>query len=96
MSKQKMLHRSTFRQADLAVTIQGTQKAYELVKKSGMSEAEIIKAGFALSDVKFRTVSENCWLVGLQRRLTEMRQSKVSQKLNLKLVKRFGIEKLTK
>ena len=52
-----------------------------------MSEAEIIKAGFALSDVKFRTVSENCWLVGLQRRLTEMRQNKVSQRINLRLAK---------
>ena len=96
MARQKALHRSSFRQADMTVEERGVSSAYATVKSMGLSEGQITELGFKLSDTKYRTVAENNMLVGLQRRLTEMRQSKVSQKLNLKLVKRFGIEKLTK
>ena len=80
----------------MVVEERGVCSAYATVKSMSLSEDQIIELGFKLSDTKYRTVTENNMLVGLQRRLTEMRQSKVSQKLDLKLVKRFGIEKLTK
>jgi len=96
MVKQKALHRSSFRQADMTVEERGVSSAYATVKKLGLNESQITELGFKLSDTKYRTVAENNMLVGLQRRLTELRESKVSQRLDLKLVKRFGIEKLTR
>ena len=96
MVRQKALHRSSFRQADMVVEDRGVNSAYATAKKLGLDEDQITEIGFKLTDTKYRTVAENNMLVGLQRRLTELKESKVSQRLELKLVKRFGIEKLTK
>ena len=71
----------------MVVEERGVCSAYATVKSMSLSEDQIIELGFKLSDTKYRTVTENNMLVGLQRRLTEMRQNKVSQRINLRLAK---------
>ena len=87
MVRQKALHRSSFRQADMVVEERGVCSAYATVKSMSLCEDQIIELGFKLSDTKYRTVTENNMLVGLQRRLTELRRNKVSQRINLRLAK---------
>ena len=71
----------------MVVEERGVCSAYATVKSMSLSEDQIIELGFKLSDTKYRTVTENNMLVGLQRRLTELRQNKVSQRINLRLAK---------
>lgn len=87
MVKQKALHRSSFRQADFVTTEDGIDRAYAVVKKTCLSIDEIDKAGADLIDKRFRTVPENNMIFGLQRRRAEIRANKVSQRLDLKLIK---------
>ena len=71
----------------MVVEERGVCSAYATVKSMSLSEDQIIELGFKLSDTKYRTVTENNMLVGLQRRLTELRRNKVSQRINLRLAK---------